>query len=218
MTVFIKSDVAIDPAAVIANYARMADAVIDLNYETGRFWYADRFYASVEAIIAAGHGSATGGVQRLTLPSLPTAFTVFTDGVSGEPGNRYMMSLDDGSDGEVSDNLFAVTQDPSAYAQLLCIRNSVNQVLETNYLRQPGLGANGISFATATRLAANDMAVSYNGGTVKTDTSVALPLGLSHLVIGNRDDGLRTWTGTIKRIAIIAASRGNDELQALTAA
>lgn len=215
MTTFIRSSVAVDPAAVVADYGPMANAVIDLNYETGRFWYDGTAYASVAAIISAGHGDATGGVNRLTLPTLSSGFSVYAVGVTGTPAAAYLLSLDDGSDSVAADNMLTITQAVDEIVSVLMYSGSTEQ-LGTN-IRESGAGANGLDLSVALRVKANDMAGSFNGGAIKTDTSATLPSGLVNLVVGNRDDGTRPWGGTIKRIVVIDDELTNAELVALAA-
>jgi len=213
MSTFIKSDVVIDPAAVVGDYYRIPNAVIDFNFETERFWYSNTLYGSVAAVIAAGNGNSTGGVQRVNLPELPSAFSFYAKAVNGTPAAAYVMSLEGGSDGVAADNIVYLAQ--SLLSQFGCgvFAGSVDQT-SSNLLTE-GLGAGGLTVTAACRMKVNDLAASFNGAAVKTDTVASLPTGLTTLVIGNRDDGARPWSGTIQRIVIIAAELSDAELVAL---
>lgn len=64
--------------------------------------------------------------------------------------------------------------------------------------------------------AANDAAVSVNGGTVVTDTSVTLPTTVSQLRLGNRPDGARALMGYVRKVKYWRQRLSNAVIQSLT--
>ncbi len=65
--------------------------------------------------------------------------------------------------------------------------------------------------------AVNDFAASINSGTVATDTSGSLPVGINRLYIGANHDGTALFlNGTIKKLAYYPKRLSSAELQGLT--
>lgn len=211
MSIFARSDTPIIPAAVVAKYGPLSGAIIDLNYEIGRFYYGGEYYDSVAAIIAAGFGDDAGGIERLDLPAaLGSEYVLFAEGVAGPGGDNYLAALDDGADGSATDNLVAISQNPGEDALCYVLAASISQ-LETNFLSANAM-VEGVAIRAALRIKTNNAAVSYNNGPIEKDITVNRPGGISRLILGDRDDGTRPWAGTVRRIAVLNAVVPDSDL------
>jgi hypothetical protein len=73
------------------------------------------------------------------------------------------------------------------------------------------------TFKAALAYAVNDYSMSLNGGTPLTDTSGALPIGLSRLLIGNAENTTNPAGSLIRRIAFYPVRLPDAQLQAITA-
>jgi len=73
------------------------------------------------------------------------------------------------------------------------------------------------TFKAALAYAVDDYSMSLNGGTPLTDTSGALPIGLSRLLIGNAENTTNPAGSLIRRITYYPRRLANAELQAITA-
>jgi hypothetical protein len=82
------------------------------------------------------------------------------------------------------------------------------------------VGANGVTQTNANKIAlgyaTNNFAASVNGGAVNTDTSGAVPTGLTTLGIGRQASAADFINGYIRRIAYYPVRATNAQLQALT--
>jgi hypothetical protein len=82
------------------------------------------------------------------------------------------------------------------------------------------VGANGVTQTNANKIAlgyaTNNFAASVNGGAVNTDTSGAVPTGLTTLGIGRQASAADFINGYIRRIAYYPVRVTNAQLQALT--
>jgi hypothetical protein len=89
----------------------------------------------------------------------------------------------------------------------------------TNNVSQGDVTVNGLTANTllngAVSYAANDVAVSFNGSAVATDTSVVLPV-VNTLEFGNVNGAAQMVTGYIKKLAYYPLRLTNANLQALT--
>jgi hypothetical protein len=72
------------------------------------------------------------------------------------------------------------------------------------------------TFKAALAYAVDDYSMSLNGGTPLTDTSGALPIGLSRLLIGNAENTTNAGS-LIRRITYYPTRLSNAQLQAITA-
>jgi len=77
-----------------------------------------------------------------------------------------------------------------------------------------GIVAENTEFKVALRAAGNNWAASLNGAAVVTNTTSAMPTGLTYERLGNTSTGLR-WNGTIKQNTEFPALLTNTQLQAL---
>jgi hypothetical protein len=73
------------------------------------------------------------------------------------------------------------------------------------------------TFKAALAYAVNDYSMSLNGGTPLTDTSGALPIGLSRLLIGNAENTTNPAGSLIRRITYYPVRLPDAQLQAITA-
>lgn len=213
MTTLLKSTGTADPAAIVSSYGPMTNSLVDLNNASGRFYYGSTRYNSLSAIVAA-HGSTAGGVSQIAI-TLPSVYWLYAEGHTGAPAAAYLMSLNDGADAAPADNLLAISQGTDSAMSVLMLSNSVDQLASNLY--QAGAGANNIDIAVAVRVKLNDMAASFNGGAAKTDTSATLPIGLINMVVANRDDAIRAWSGTWRRLVVGTGELNNAQLAALSA-
>jgi hypothetical protein len=72
------------------------------------------------------------------------------------------------------------------------------------------------TFKAALAYAVDDYSMSLNGGTPLTDTSGALPIGLSRLLIGNAENTTNPAGSLIRRITYYPRKLSSAELQAIT--
>lgn len=75
----------------------------------------------------------------------------------------------------------------------------------------------GSTFKAALAYAANDFALSFNGGAALTDTAGALPSAISRLLIGDANASNTDKGALIRRITYYPRRMSNAELQTLTA-
>jgi hypothetical protein len=73
------------------------------------------------------------------------------------------------------------------------------------------------TFKAALAYAVNDYSMLLNGGTLLTDTSGALPIGLSRLLIGNAENTTNPAGSLIRRIVYYPVRLPDAQLQAITA-
>lgn len=194
-----------------------ADAVVDIDYVNDRAWINGTAYASVAAAVTAGAIVLSGGVYRVNLTGLlnpgftfAAKGTTYSSTVVGQ-NPRYLAALDDAS----TSNLIYLTQsNDGGTAKLISavIRSGTDQT--SGAIKTAVNAGTSASVVMAGRYSANDVAVTFDGATVVTDTSVTMPTP-TQLVIGNRHDGTRAWLGSIDRIVVINDTLGNGILQTL---
>lgn len=79
-----------------------------------------------------------------------------------------------------------------------------------------GTGNSGAATKVAVAYARNDYAGTRNGGSIVSDSSVILPVGVNTLRIGSIDAGGFPLSGTIRKLAYFPARVTNAQLQSLT--
>lgn len=183
-------------------------ALVDLDYENNRAYVNGTYYADLAAARTAGVVVQTGGIDRVPVSGFITsAYTLAGKGTTSATSiigqsARYLVCLDDGADGAPADELVALSQNDNAGVSslgVLIIKAGVDQASGTNVYSPVGAGVNNRS---AFSVAANDLAISHQGGAVILDTSSAMPV-VTQMVVGNRDDGTRPWLGTVKRVVLL---------------
>jgi len=194
----------------------LPNALIDVDYENDRAYIAGVEYASVADARTAGAIVQSGGIDRIPTTGLGSNYVLAGKGITGSTTqsnstSRYLVCVDDGADGVALDELVALAQSRSSVSYLngSIIAGSANQV-DSAWESSSG-ATNSTAVRIAARIKANDSAISFNGGTAIVDTSVSIPT-VTQMVVGNRDDGLRAWTGTIHRVAIINAAVSDADL------
>lgn len=201
-----------------------SNAIFDLDYQNSRFYASatGASYASVAAMVSAGLATQTGGIDRFALSSLPSAFTFAgkaTTAASTVSTARYIASMDDGSDATPADELVTLAQILDVATPRLQSSIFAGGVTQTPavpaFTSTTGAG-NSAEARIAIRVKANDAAISIGGGTVENDPTVTMPV-VTQLVVGNRDDGLRPWLGTIKRVVLIGSAISDADLPSILA-
>lgn len=190
----------------------LTDALIDLDYENDRAYAYGVGYPSIAAARTAGVVVQSGGIDRVALTGLTAPYTFAAKGtthsasVVGQTA-RYLAALDAAS----TANMIYFAQVDSGGAKLS------HAVITATFDQAPpslntATGA-GTSSAVryATRIATNNVAVSFNGAAVSSDTGVTLPT-VTQLVVGNRHDAARPWLGTVKRVAVVNATTSDANL------
>lgn len=212
MTIYLQCDVNVDPAASVGNYSRWWDetAAIHLDYENDRAYIDGVAYATIADAKAADAILTASGVDYVPLPTLAASYALCATGTTGaiQPANgtsRYMVALDDGADASPTDELIAfgeIGDSGNGYVFMLAYTGGANQI--------PGFPNGDVSWLTGTstdfrlgiRMKASDILISKEGATTINDVVNTLPT-LTRLVIGNRTDGTRAWTGGIGQILLI---------------
>lgn len=196
-------------------------ALIDVDYENDRAYVAGVEYASVAAARTAGAIVQSGGIDRIATTGLGSDYVIAGKGITGSTTqsnatSRYLVCVDDGADGVALDELAALAQSRSSVSYLngSIITGSANQV-DSTWESSSG-ATNSTAVRIAARIKANDSAISFNGGTAIADTSVSIPT-VTQMVVGNREDGTRAWTGTIHRVAIVNAAISDAALRDIIA-
>jgi hypothetical protein len=138
------------------------------------------------------------------------AGTFFANVNGSSLGNRFVYSVDNGTSTSGNNYMHSAFETNKHF----------NVVSSGNTVAQLDAGtctANAFAkFACAYTV--NDFAASLNGGSMASDPSGNLPIGLSRLLIGNAYDYApqNNINGTIKRLAYYPARLTNAQLQALT--
>ena len=190
----------------------LASALVDIDYENDRAYLYGINYNNVAHARTAGVIVNSGGIDRIALTGLASIYTIAAKGtthsatVVGQTA-RYIMALDAAS----TANMIYFAQVDSSGAKL-----SHAVITATFDQAPPSLNTStgaGTSSAVryASRIAANDVAVSFGGAAVTKDTSVTLPT-VTQMVVGNRHDAARPWLGTVKRVALVNATTSDANL------
>ena len=100
--------------------------------------------------------------------------------------------------------------------------STVNTAVSDGGVTQADIGslttvAGSATYKVASAFAANDFAISLNGGAVVTDTSGALPSTIAKLFLGQNYVGGQVLNGYLRRITYYPRRLSNAELQAITA-
>jgi len=215
---------AVGPVAAAPSDWWTANAYIDLDYENDRAYVNGTAYASIAAARTAGAIVQTGGIDRVALPTLAASYAIAATGVTGSvlPGSslpQYLVAIDDGADGAATDQLLALTWSTTGgngYANVVMYTGGTSQLAALPSSATSILKAVSTACRLAARAKANSTIVSVDGTTRGTDTSCT-PTAATQLVVGNRDDGLRSWAGTIRRIVFVNAELTEAQLNGLLA-
>jgi len=190
------------------------DTVVAIDYDRDHAYIDGVEYASIAAARTAGAIVQTNGIDRIDITGLlGSAFSLAATGVTYSStvvgqAYRYIVSLE----GPSSDIIFMAQFNDAGTARIgaQVVDGGVDQT--TNTLKTAS-GA-GISSAVtyAMRVAANDIAVSFNSTTCQTDSSATVPT-LTSLIVGNRDNETRPWLGSVRRILLTNAAVTNAALK-----
>lgn len=201
-----------------------ANAYADLDYENDRAYVNGIAYATLADARTAGIIVQTGGIDRIALPTLTTSYAIAARGVTGSaaPSSsvpQYLVALDDGNDGKPADELIGLawaTSSSVTYANIVVYAGSASQVAAIPSAASSSAKALSGAIRMALRAKVNSAILSVDGTTLGTDTGFTNPAP-TQIVVGNREDGTRGWTGTIGRIAFVNAEITEAELNALLA-
>lgn len=196
------------------HFTILTNTVVDLDYQNDQAYVNGTYYASIAAARTAGVIVQTSSIDRVATSnwSYTNPCTIIGTGViAASLGStaEYLWTLDDGADGSPTDELAAVSlaDVPPNTASFFVFDGGSQQI---NIQTTTGV-SDGSTFKSAVRLATNNCAASYNGGSAILDTSVTLPT-VTQLVVGNRDDGTRPWNGTVRRIQILNETSSDANL------
>jgi hypothetical protein len=196
------------------HFTILTNTAVDLDYQNDQAYIDGTYYASMAAARTAGVVVQTSSIDRVATSewSYTTPCTVIGTGViAASLGStaEYLWCLDDGADATPLDELVGISlaDIPPNTANVLVYDGSSSQVA----LATTTGVADGATFKAALRIKTNNVGVSYGGAAAVTDTAVTLPT-VTQLVVGNRDDGARTWNGTVRRIQILNEDSTNANL------
>lgn len=179
-------------------------AVIDLDYQNGRFYVNGVQYASAADMVSAGAATAFGVYHKLPVSGfLPAEYSIVARGTNpaGHATQQYMLSLDDGGDGVLADELVAILRQVTPQNTVRFFRASAGG---SNLLGTGGGSVDNAEWKIAARVNVGGFRASQNGGAAVSPTAniTAMP-AVNQLVVGNVDDGSAAYTGTIKRVQIL---------------
>ena len=126
----------------------------------------------------------------------------------GSSENQTILEIGDGT----NDDRVAVNRAGTDGALDLGMRSGAATVVTEEMKASIG---NDVDFAVAIRLEANNVAFSYDGGAVVTDTSCALPTGITTMYLGNSNLS-RPWGGSILSITEFTSPLPDDALVGLS--
>lgn len=191
-----------------------SDTVVVLDYERDRAYVDGVEYASMAAARSASAVVQTNGIDRVDITGLlGSAFTLAATAtthsatVVGQP-YRYLASLEGPSNDIVMLTQFNESGFSTIGAQVL----DANVDQTGNALKTTAGAGTSQAVSYALRVAANDIAISFNGATCQTDSSATVPT-LTTLVAANRDNETRPWLGTPRRIILTNAAVANASLE-----
>lgn len=195
---------------------------IHIDFANGRVRKNGVTYATLAEARTAGATIANSSWDKAPITTGPAgAFAVRATMPPDAPsGNtRYALSIDDGADGTAADNLAFIEQTTGSasggtagvLAHNVLVTSS--RVLGANTTWQPW----GTEFRAAVRFKAGAYAFSKNGILVSSSTNAGAPPVCTEMVVGNRSDGARAWTGTILEAVFINGDLTGAELDALLA-
>jgi hypothetical protein len=122
---------------------------------------------------------------------------------------QELLNLDDGS---VANSIALRANNTAGDTSSTASTASVSQ----GFLNIAGAAA-GVTQKVAHGIKLNDAVLVRNGGTVTTDTTYAVPVGLNRMAIGQRTSTFAQLNGHIRAIAYYNTRLPNATLQALTA-
>lgn len=167
------------------------------------------------AAAAVTRAADTISITSSAMPMSATGWTVIVEGTyivppANDATDRRAWTLSDG------------TANESNYLQRTASGTTLQSfMLDGGAAQIAALGTDTITQSTtfkhAISVAANDIAKSFNGAAVSTDTSASLPT-VDRLYIGaNFDGSANHWMGYIRRIIYLPRALSDAELQAMTA-
>lgn len=192
-------------------------AVFDLDYTNSRFRVNGVNYASIAAMVAAGiYVVDPVGGDRLTVSGIvPTIFTMFFAGTtssSAAPAASEMAWCLKGSGTASQNRAYAYRNATTAIPQFTGADGS--GTVQWDLTGAAMAASTAVSFAC--RLQTNNIAMSFKSGAIQTDSSATVS-AFTTLYVGNRNDGSRSWNGTIGRVAMINETNSSRELERMNA-
>ncbi len=208
------------------------DPYVDLN-DGGSYRVAGTTYPTIAAMVTAGiytqvtPGAATmqNGDQLVFPAALPATFTMRGEGTTGSANAvngvaQTMVSLEDAGS-VITDELFQLRRAYTSVgatnrASILAYKGGTSQA---NYQDLNGtFTGNNIAAVLVGSATANTYRLAYQArDAVNQTTAATVSTGLTRMIIGNQSDGLRSWTGTVKRITIWNAVFAPTQMTALSA-
>jgi hypothetical protein len=197
-----------------------ADSIMDFDFQNSRFRYNGVSYSTFVDLVTAGFASELSGITRITLGSLlPSSYTILARGVTHTVTTvagtaQYIATLDDGNDAVPLDEAVILTRQTILGQDRLGASvwsGGTTYPTDSSLMATSTAETGGNTVTYASRIALNDFATSFNGAAAITLSTVPMPV-VTQLVVGNREDGLRPWGGTVHRIAILSTVLSNAQL------
>lgn len=163
-------------------------------------------------ILTSGSAVTRAGETTRLPVSLPSEITLYAEfGLDGAPFNNSASRPASLSDLSVNNTVEFFGTGSSLAMNVQTITGAANR-------HQTAIGsmnASGVNKAAYRAAVANYRGV-LNGGAAGTGTGAGAMPVLTHLDVGNRFDGLRPFTGLVRRVAIIPSALSDAQLQAIT--
>lgn len=197
-----------------------ARAYADIDYLNNRARINGVSYASIAAARTAGAITVNSfGADTVTGIPVGASYSVMASAVmpTDDATNRYAVALDDGNDGNASDNIAFIQQTVGGDANRRAAHNVLVGGTSRVAASPAGVIAPGAVFRAAIRLKAGAYAFSVNGTMVTASTGTGAVPAVTELVVGDRSDGTREWPTAIHRVIYINADLTDAELHALGA-
>lgn len=193
-------------------------AFADLDYQNNRARINGVNYASIAdartagAIIVDANGSDTVPVTH------GASYVLAATGVTPETvaAGRYLAALDDGADGDATDNLVVIQHTNGSLAGTLNGSAFVagSPRMDGTFPTVPVSTA----VRAAVRVKSGAYAYAFDGSINKTGNTIGAIPAVTQLVVGNRADGTRPWLGAVHRVTFIDSDLTDADLTAVLGA
>lgn len=194
---------------------------VHIDYENNRARINGVTYTTLAAARTATAMTANGAWDKVPITtgaSYAFAARVILPADAPAGNTRYAIALDDGADGSASDNIAFIEQnvnDGQGYAQMSHnVLAGASRVSATN---KAGVSRT-VPVRSAIRCKAGAYAWSVNGSLASASTNAGAPPVCTEMIVGNRNDGARAWTGTILEAIYINGDLDDAQLNALLGA
>ena len=188
--------------------------LVDIDYVNNRARINGVNYNSIAAAESAGAIKTSKGLKFVDVGTVKP-FTLLASGlcVRDSTKEQVLVSLDDGEDGNPSDNHYTYFVNTSAKGLVYAQTNG--SVVASAQTTSSFTGGSTFTAATTARTT-SPHGYFILGNETFTDTSIPFPTNISRLCLGGRSDAPNSfWQGTMKRVVLINAPKTDAELAAL---